>query len=59
MTLFAALNVVTGDVKAGHYRRRRRIEFLDFMNKVVAEHPDRDIRVVLDNVKTHKPKRDL
>src|SRR5215208_2775005 len=28
-TLFAALNVATGEVRAGHYRRRRRVEFLD------------------------------
>ena len=57
-TLFAALNVATGEVRAGHYRRRRRVEFLDFMNKIVADHPDRDIHVVLDNLNTHKPKRD-
>jgi transposase len=57
-TLFAALDVATGEIKAGHYRRRRRVEFLDFMNKVVADHPDREIHVVLDNLKTHKPKRD-
>jgi transposase len=57
-TLFAALDVATGEVQAGHYRRRRRVEFLAFMNKVVAAHPDREIHVVLDNLKTHKPKRD-
>jgi transposase len=57
-TLFAALEVATGLVKAGHYRRRRRVEFLDFMNRVVAEHPGREIHVVLDNASTHKPKRD-
>ena len=57
-TLFAALNVATGEVRAGHYGRRRRVEFLDFMNKIVADHPDRDIHVVLDNLNTHKPKRD-
>jgi transposase len=57
-TLFAALNVATGEVRAGHYARRRRVEFLDFMNKIVADHPDRDIHVVLDNLNTHKPKRD-
>jgi len=38
-TLFAALDVVTGLVKAGHYRRRRRVEFLHFMNRVVVDHP--------------------
>ena len=35
-TLFAALDVATGQVKAGHYARRRRRELLDFMNEVVA-----------------------
>ena len=38
-TLFAALNVTTGQVKAGHYHRRRRREFLDFMNEVVSDYP--------------------
>jgi len=57
-TLFAALEVATGMVKAGHYHRRRRIEFLDFMNRVVAEHPGRQIHVILDNLSTHKPKCD-
>src|SRR4029077_21196188 len=33
-TLFAALDVVTGLVKAGHYRRRRRVEFLHFPGEV-------------------------
>lgn len=57
-TLFAALDVATGEVQARHYKRRRRREFLDFMNRVVAAHPDREIHVVLDNLNTHKPKRD-
>ena len=57
-TLFAALEVATGLVKAGHYQRRRRVEFLDFMNRVVAEHPARQIHVILDNLSTHKPKCD-
>jgi transposase len=57
-TLFAALQVATGMVTAGHYPRRRRAEFLDFMNRVVAEHPDEEIHVVLDNLNTHKPKND-
>lgn len=58
-TLFAALNIATGEVQAGHYRRRRRVEFLDFMNKLVAAHPGREIHLVLDNLNSHKPKRDL
>lgn len=57
-TLFAALDVATGAVMGAHYRRRRRVEFLHFMNRVIAAHPEREIHVVLDNLSTHKPKRD-
>jgi transposase len=58
-TLFAALDVATGMVNAGHYQRRRRREFLDFMNEIVREQgPDTQIHVILDNLNTHKPKRD-
>jgi transposase len=57
-TLFAAFNVANGQVTARHYRRRRRVEFLDFMNRVVAAHQGREIHVVLDNLNTHKPKCD-
>ena len=28
------------------------------MNRVVANHPDREIHVILDNLNTHKPKHD-
>lgn len=58
-TLFTALETATGQVMAGHYQRRRRVEFLDFMNQVVNAYPDREIEVILDNLATHKPKRDL
>jgi transposase len=47
-TLFAALEISTGLVKAAHYHRRRRREFLDFMNEIVAEQGHREIHVVLD-----------
>ena len=57
-TLFAALNIATGQVKAGHYTRRRRREFLAFMNEVIAAYPRQDIHVILDNLSTHKPKND-
>ena len=57
-TLFAALDVLTGQVKTGHYPRRRRREFLNFMNDLVAAHAGRQIHVILDNLNTHKPKRD-
>jgi transposase len=57
-TLFAALEIATGLVHSGHYRRRRRRQFLDFMNELVEKYPRRDLHVVLDNLNTHKPKDD-
>ena len=58
-TLFAALNVGTGEVTGRHYKRRRRLEFLDFMNRMVKQYQGKEIHVVLDNLSTHKPKRDM
>jgi transposase len=57
-TLFAAFEVATGKVTAAHKNRRRRVEFLDFMNDVVAAYPERELHVILDNLNTHKPKND-
>jgi transposase len=57
-TLFAAFEVATGKVMAAHKKRRRRVEFLDFMNDIVAAHADTAIHVILDNLNTHKPKND-
>lgn len=57
-TLFAAFEVATGKVTAAHKTRRRRVEFLDFMNDIVAHHPNTAIHVVLDNLNTHKLKND-
>ena len=48
--------MATGLVTTGHYKRRR-IELLDFMNKVVRQHPaDQEIHVILDNLSTHSKK---
>jgi len=58
-TLFAAFDVSSGEVIGRHYKRRRRVEFLNFMNQVVARHPGKQIHVILDNLSTHKPKRDM
>jgi hypothetical protein len=52
-TLFAALEVATGKIIAAHSKRRRRVEFLDFMNSVTAAFPDRQLHVILDNLNTH------
>ena len=57
-TLFAAFEVATGKITTAHKTRRRRVEFLDFMNDIVAGYPDTAIHVVLDNLNTHKPKND-
>jgi transposase len=53
-TLFAAFDVATGKVRAAHKKRRRRKEFLDFMDEVVAAYPKRRLEVILDNLNTHK-----
>jgi hypothetical protein len=57
-TLVAALNGANGTVTGRPYKRRR-IGSLDFMNRVVRHHPDREIHVILDNLSPQKPKRDL
>ena len=57
-TLFAALEVAKGRVHTGHYSRRRRREFLDFMNRIVAQYPGQELHVILDNLNIHKPKHD-
>jgi len=53
-TLFAALEVATGKILATHSKRRRRVEFLDFMDRVAAAFPNRQLHVILDNLSTHK-----
>jgi transposase len=46
-------------VIAGHHKRKRRREFLDFMNSVVSSYDaETRLHVVLDNLSTHKPKND-
>lgn len=57
-TLFAALDLATGKIAAAHTKRRRRIEFLAFMDEIVALYPDKQIHAVLDNLNTHKKNED-
>ena len=57
-TLFAALEVATGFITASHYKRRRRREFLDFMNQLVDLYDGFELHVILDNLNTHKPRHD-
>lgn len=53
-TLFAALQLATGKIIAAHSKRRRRVEFLGFMDSLVAAFPDRELHVIMDNLNTHK-----
>ncbi|HUJ89133.1 MAG TPA: IS630 family transposase [Syntrophorhabdales bacterium] len=58
-TLFAALDVMKGQVKIKHTKRRRRRQFLDFMNGVIQDvDANQEVHVILDNLSTHKPKND-
>jgi transposase len=53
--LFAALNVVTGDVLHDCQPRNRHQEFLRFMKRVERTVPaDLDVHVIVDNSATHK-----
>jgi transposase len=55
LNLFAALKVATGEVRTAITQLKRREEFLQFMDQVVAESaPDQELHVILDNYCTHK-----
>lgn len=54
-TLFAALNVVTGEVVGQCYDRHRHDEFLAFLRKLDRQTPkELDLHLILDNYATHK-----
>ena len=58
-TLFAALDVATGEVIAECHRRHRAIEFRKFLNTVnKAVPPGLDVHLVMDNYATHSNARD-
>ena len=55
LNLFAALEVATGAIHTQTTKQKRRVEFLTFMDHVLAELPnDREIHVILDNYCIHK-----
>ena len=59
INLFAALEVATGVICGKTTKTKKRIDFLAFMDEVVAEYPaDREIHVILDNLCTHKKNED-
>ncbi len=53
-TLFAALEVATGQVTDACYDRHRHEEFLDFLKKLARAYPRRELHIVCDNYATHK-----
>ena len=53
-TLFAALDIATGQVTAATKPRHRRQEFLAFLKQVARAHPDRELHLVMDNYAAHK-----
>lgn len=55
LNLFAALEVATGAVHTQTTHLKRRVEFLEFMDHVMAEvPPHKEVHVVLDNYCIHK-----
>lgn len=59
LNLFAALEVGTGQVYAKTTDLKKRKDFQDFLDGVLAElPPDKEIHVILDNYSTHKKNDD-
>jgi len=53
--LFAALDIKTGTVEADCFPRRRTVEFLSFMDRVMAKYTrGQEIHVIMDNLSTHR-----
>jgi len=54
-TLFAALDVATGQIIGSLHRRHRAVEFRKFLTKIDAEVPaELDVHLICDNLSTHK-----
>jgi transposase len=59
-SLFAALNVATGEVVGNCHRRHRQQEFLKFLNLLdesVPEVEGQEVHIVMDNYATHKTEK--
>lgn len=52
-SLYAALEIATGEVTGACYPQHRHQEFLAFLNQIVRTYPRRPLHVVLDNSSTH------
>jgi transposase len=54
-SLYAALNVRSGEVIGSLHQRHRAVEFLRFLKRIDANVPDQlDVHLVLDNASSHK-----
>ena len=53
-TLFAALEIATGQVTAAVKPKHRRQEFLAFLRQLDRAYPGQDLHLVMDNYATHK-----
>jgi transposase len=52
-SLYAALEIASGEVTGACYPQHRHQEFLAFLNQLVKAYPRRPLHVVLDNSSTH------
>ena len=52
-SLYAALEIATGEVTGACYPQHRHQEFIAFLNHLVRAYPRRPLHVVLDNSSTH------
>ncbi len=52
-SLYAALEVASGEITGSCYPQHRHQEFLAFLNQLVKAYPRRPLHVVLDNSSTH------
>ena len=52
-SLYAALEIATGEVTGACYPQHRHQEFLAFLNQLIRAYPRRPLHVVLDNSSTH------
>ena len=56
LSLYAALNTMTGEIIGQTVPRHTSAAFVDFLTDIVTLHPRREIHVIVDNLSAHKTK---